>query len=127
MPPSFSGREAQRTQGGAVRPYCETARHQEGRDMPEGHDRRYGLRIGIQMPPRLGETGEGIRHRPNNCHYQGYWMERFIAQPLPTVTVIDDKAMVRCSRRLLKSVSASFESFTPAYVNPASAASIDSA
>ena len=33
-------------------------------------------------------------------------------------------AMVRCSRRLLKSVSASFESFTPAYVKPASAASI---
>src|SRR3954447_18848683 len=47
-----------------------------------------------------------------------------MAVPLTAVRPIADRAIVRCNRRLLASVSASFESLAPAYVKAASDTSI---
>src|SRR5690348_10777939 len=96
--------------------------------MAEGHDHRHDLRVGVQMCPRLQHSRQRAARFPSQSRqFHFYLLKNFITSALVTVTPMDARATVRCSRRLLKSVSASLESLTPAYVNPASAANIDSA
>src|SRR5512138_134680 len=78
----------------------------------------------VVVVPRLQQVDQRFRYEHG---FRTQRFRNFIATSLTTVNPIAESAIVRCSRRLSKLVSASFESFAPAYVKAASAVSIDNA
>src|SRR4029079_810959 len=105
-------------QRAAVHGDCESTGEHQTADVQELHDGLGALGVTVVVVPGLEELHERFR--------KAHRFQSFMAVPLTTVRPIADSATVRCNRRLLASVSASFESLAPAYVNAASAVSIDS-
>src|SRR6185503_5865631 len=110
---------AQRAERRPIRCHGQAAREEQRRDVAERHERRQRLRAGVHVRPWLEEARErctkaGVAADILRCHCASehrYLLRSFIETPLTTATAMDASATVRCSRRLSKSVSASFDSF----------------